>query len=61
MVFEYDLEEDDVSSWTDLYAEWYETPQEMMTRHQEICESLETYLEDANPEHSYSLKALYDL
>ena len=50
MVFAFNLEADEVSDWMDLYAEWYDSVDEMVKRHEEICLNLEKYLGNGQDE-----------
>ena len=38
--------EDEEVDWEDLYAEWYDSYEEMKQKHYEICNNLENYIDN---------------
>ena len=44
MVFLFNIKEDDVENWGDLYCKRYTTEEEMKKHHFEVCENIEKYL-----------------
>lgn len=46
MVFPYNIKEDEVEDWGDLYCERYNTEEEMEKHHFEVCEDIEKYLKE---------------
>ena len=43
MTFPYDINAHDVSDWDETYARWYDSSDEMLEGHRDICENYEKY------------------
>lgn len=53
MVFTYNIKEDEVENWGDLYCERYNTEKEMEKHHFEVCNNIEKYLQENKTIDSY--------
>lgn len=46
MVFFYNIKDDEVEDWGDLYCKRYNTEKEMEKHHFEVCKNIEKYLKE---------------